>query len=178
MTESFKQIFVTRQTQLATTPERAAAKFRVSSRSGKGLRCKVNVRGFSVHVDEAEGIGGNDEAPNPVEYALAALAACQATTYRLYADALGIDIRDVHITLEGDVDLRGLFSSAPGVRPGFQSIKGSVVIDSPASDEDLEQLKRVVDAHCPVLDLFVNRTPIVMETKRKSEMRWAETLTQ
>jgi uncharacterized OsmC-like protein len=170
MVESFKPIFVTRQAQLASAPERAAAKYLVSSRSGRGLRCKVNVRGFSVHVDEAEGMGGNDEAPNPVEYALAALASCQATTYRLYADALGIPLRDISVTLEGELDLRGLFSAAPGVRPGFQSIRGTVVFDSLASDEDLEQLKRVVDAHCPVLDLFTNRTPIVMETRRKTQL--------
>lgn len=169
MVDSFKQIFVARQAQLATAPDRAAARYRVTSRSGKGLHSKVNVRGFSVHVDEAEGIGGNDEAPNPVEYALAALASCQATTYRLYADALGIPVRDVCVTLEGELDLRGLFSAAPGVRPGFQHITGTVVFDSTASDEDLEQLKRIVDAHCPVLDLFSNRTPIVMATRRKAE---------
>ena len=168
MVNSFKQIFVTRQSQLARAPERAAAKFQVTGRSAKGLHSKVNVRGFSVHVDEAEGIGGNDEAPNPVEYALAALAACQATTYRLYADALGIPVRDVSVTLEGEVDLRGLFSAAPGVRPGFQGIKGTVVFDSSASDEELEQLKRIVDAHCPVLDLFTNRTPVIMDTRRRA----------
>jgi len=35
-----------------------------------------------------------------------------------------------------------------------------VRFDSPASAEDLEQLKSVVDAHCPVLDLFNNATPV------------------
>lgn len=32
--------------------------------------------------------------------------------------------------------------------------------NSSASKEDLAHLKAVVDAHCPVLDLFSNATPV------------------
>ena len=50
--------------------------------------------------------------------------------------------------------------AAEGVRPGFRSITGKVRFDSAAPEADLERLKRVVDAHCPVLDLFNNATPV------------------
>ena len=62
--------------------------------------------------------------------------------------------------LEGDLDLRGFFSVSKGVRPGFTQIRGEVRFDSPASEEELSRLKREVDAHCPVLDLFLNPTPV------------------
>ncbi len=32
--------------------------------------------------------------------------------------------------------------------------------DSTASTQELARLKEVVDAHCPVLDLFSNATPV------------------
>ena len=104
--------------------------------------------------------GGTDKAPNPVEYALAALAACQEITYHMHAAALGIPINEVSVTLEGKLDLRGFFSVAPHPRPGFTEIVGSVRIDSPASADQLKHLKEVVDAHCPVLDLLRNATPV------------------
>jgi uncharacterized OsmC-like protein len=120
----------------------------------------VSIREFSVDVDEPPALGGNDKAPNPVEYALAALATCQEITYRLHADALGIPLDDVSVRLEGEIDLRGFFGAASSVRPGFQRVTGSVSFDSTASADDLARLKRVVDAHCPVLDLFSNATPV------------------
>ncbi len=63
-------------------------------------------------------------------------------------------------SLAGELDLRGFFGAADGVRPGFRRITGEVRFDSSASKEELARLKAVVDAHCPVLDLFSNATPV------------------
>lgn len=101
-----------------------------------------------------------DKAPNPVEYALAALATYQEIPYRSHADALGIPLRDVSVSLEGELDLRGFFGATEGVRPGFHQINGVVRFDSSASKEELAHLKAVVDAHYPVLDQFSNATPV------------------
>jgi len=69
-------------------------------------------------------------------------------------------LRGQVIGYEGELDLRGFFGAAEGIRPGFLSIEGSVSFDSPAPAEDLQRLKSVVDAHCPMLDLFNNATPV------------------
>jgi uncharacterized OsmC-like protein len=145
---------------LAGEGAQATAQFSVASEGKDGLHRSVSIRGFSVEVDEPPALGGKDKAPNPVEYALAALATCQEITYRLHADALGIPLNDVSVRLEGELDLRGFFGAASGVRPGFSRITGSVRFDSTASETELERLKQVVDAHCPVLDLFRNATPV------------------
>jgi uncharacterized OsmC-like protein len=73
---------------------------------------------------------------------------------------LGIPLKDVSVQLEGELDLRGFFGAAEGVRPGFLNITGTVTFDSEAPAEELQHLKSVVDAHCPVLDLFNNATPV------------------
>lgn len=157
---AFSKLFTDTRSALAAEGAETSALFSVASQGKEGLNRAVSIRGFSVEVDEPPALGGNDKAPNPVEYALAALATCQEITYRLHADALGIPLNDVSVKLEGELDLRGFFGAANGVRPGFQRITGSVSFDSTASADDLARLKQVVDAHCPVLDLFSNATPV------------------
>ena len=76
---------------------------------------------------------------------------------------MGFPLTDVSVKLEGTIDLRGFFAAAVDVRPGFREVRGTVRFDSPASEDDLRRLKKVVDAHCPVLDLFRNPTPITLE---------------
>lgn len=156
----FAQLFSATRSALAGAEAQPEVRFTVASQGKEGLHREVNIRDFSVEVDEPPALGGKDRAPNPMEYALAALATCQEITYRLHADALGIPLTDVSVELAGDLDLRGFFGATPGVRPGFQRITGSVKFDSPASAEELQRLKEVVDAHCPVLDLFRNATPV------------------
>ena len=157
---TFSKLFSDTRSALASEDAQATVRFCVASRGRNGLHRTVSIREFSVDVDEPPALGGNDKAPNPVEYALAALATCQEITYRLHADALGIPLDDVSVRLEGEIDLRGFFGAASSVRPGFQRVTGSVSFDSTASADGLARLKRVVDAHCPVLDLFSNATPV------------------
>ena len=159
----FAQMFNATRSALAGEGAQTIVRFNAASRGKEGLYRQVKIRDFAVEVDEPPALGGTDRAPNPAEYALAALATCQEITYRLHADALGIPLKDVSVQLEGELDLRGFFGAAKGVRPGFLNIKGTVSFDSEAPPEDLERLKSVVDAHCPVLDLFNNATPVKIE---------------
>jgi uncharacterized OsmC-like protein len=149
---------------LAAAPAAAAnVTFRVASRQSAGLRSDARIRQFEVGVDEPPALGGTDTAPNPVEYALLALATCQEITYRLHADHLGIPLDGVAVSLEGDLDLRGFFGVDHSVRPGFTAIRGTVTLESPAPESELQRLKDHVDAHCPVLDLLSNPTPLALE---------------
>lgn len=156
----FAQLVNDTRSALASDGAQTIVRFNVASMGRDGLHRQVKIRNFAVDVDEPTTLGGSDKAPNPVEYALAALATCQEITYRLHADALGIPVRDVSVQLEGELDLRGFFGAAKNVRPGFLRVTGSVSFDSSASKEDLARLKAVVDAHCPVLDIFNNATPV------------------
>jgi uncharacterized OsmC-like protein len=156
----YAQLFHATRAVLQGAPDQASARFSVSSRGKGGLHREVRVRDFSLTVDEPPVLGGTDKGPNPVEYALAALATCQEITYRLHADAMGIPVNEVSVTLEGELDLRGFFAAAEGVRPGFLWIEGKVSFDSPATPEELARLKQAVDEHCPVLDLLRNPTPV------------------
>lgn len=177
MSTDLNQIFSQHQSALSEHPEQGLFTFKAESRGQDGLHRRVSIRDFTVDVDEPPLLGGTDRAANPVEYALAALATCQEITYRLHAAALGIDLTEVSVKLQGDIDLRGFFRAADGVRPGFKEIRGSVRFDSSASPEELKRLKEIVDAHCPVLDLFRNPTPVKLEVAEVARERAASQAT-
>jgi len=96
-----------------------------------------------------------------VEYALGALISCQVVVFRLYAQALGLTIDDLNITAEGDLDVRKIFGIDESVRAGFSGVRVNVEITGPNTAEEYENLRQIVDAHCPVLDIFANQVPTV-----------------
>jgi len=123
---------------------------------------EVDVRtgAHAFKVDEPPVLGGADAAANPVQYALASLGSCQAITYRLWAEQLGIAFDTLTVRVEGDLDLRGFFGVDDTVRPGFSAVRIEVTVTGPESPGRYQELAVVVDEHCPVLDLFQNPVPV------------------
>ncbi len=120
----------------------------------------VTLGQYHVHVDEPPALGGDNTAPNPVEYYLAGLLSCQVVTYRFWAQRLGIQVDSLSARAEGDLDVRGFFGLDDAVRPGFTQVRVIVDVAGPESRERYEQLQAAVDAHCPVLDLTSAPTPV------------------
>jgi uncharacterized OsmC-like protein len=161
MSDSLKTIITNTQSQFQADPKTAQAKFASSSALQHGLCSEARMREHRLIVDEPESLGGTDAGPNPVELILAALGTCQEITYRAYATALGIPLERVSVELEGDIDLRGFFGVDDTVRPGYQKISGTVTLESSAGEEQLQQLRAAVNAHCPVLDIVSQ--PVTVE---------------
>lgn len=160
MSAKLKQLISDTQSAFRTDPGAAKATFNSSSRLTEGFRSEVSIRQHRLAADEPPALGGADSGPNPVELILAALGTCQEITYRAYATALGIPLDSVSVDLSGDIDLRGFFAVDDSVRSGYQNIRGTVNIESSASEADLQKLRAAVDAHCPVLDILTNKVPV------------------
>jgi hypothetical protein len=79
---------------------------------------------------------------------------------RLYAQALGIHVDEIDITEEDDLDARRLFGLNEDVRMGFTDVRLAITITGPEIGERYEELRNFVDAHCPLLDLLLNPTPV------------------
>jgi uncharacterized OsmC-like protein len=146
-------------------PANAAALFRASGSSTSTVATAARAGRHDFIVDEPPSLGGEDAGPTPVEYALGSLIGCQVVVYRFWAERLGIALDDVSITAEGDLDVRGFFGLAEGVRSGFTQIRFDVTLTGPETPERYEELRAAVDSHCPVLDLFTNPTPVVSTLK-------------
>lgn len=155
------------QDNLKKNPSNARVKFQSSSALIEGFNSRATLRQHSIEVDEPEALGGTDRGPNPVELILAALGTCQEITYKAFATVLGIPVESISVELEGDLDLHGFLALKEGVRPGYQSIRGQVRIQSDADAESLEKLRTLVNAHCPVLDIVTNPVPLDLELVRE-----------
>jgi uncharacterized OsmC-like protein len=145
---------------VAQNPGAAQVVFTSTGTSAGTVATDVRSRQHAWVVDEPASLGGDDSATNPVEYALGAFIGCQVVTYRFWAARLGIRLDDVRIAAEGDLDVRGFFGLADDVRAGFTDIRLAVTLVGPESAERYAELQAAVDAHCPVLDLFANPTPV------------------
>jgi uncharacterized OsmC-like protein len=111
---------------------------------------------FTLDSDEPPVLLGSNKAPCPVELVLHALAACLTSTLVYQAAANGIELEAVESTLEGDIDIQGLFELEEGVRPGYQNITVNFRVKSNASAEQLQQLTML----SPVLDIISNSVPV------------------
>ena len=168
MATQYKTVFEEMQKVLPAHPSASHVQFTARTEQVEGLHSHVRIRQFHLDVDEPPALAGQDHGPNPVEMILAALGSCQEITYRFYADKLGISLRGISVEVKGDLDLRGFFAVDPATRPGFGAVHATVTIDSPASDEELQKLRAMVDAHCPVLDILSQPTPVTLDLARGS----------
>ncbi|MDT7723950.1 MAG: hypothetical protein QOI21_526 [Actinomycetota bacterium] len=164
---SLTDVIAGTRTALDTDPRKAAVQFSVANAlvPGTATVVDVRVRDHRFTVDEPPTLGGTDTAANPVEVALAALGSCQVITYQFWAAKLGIQLDSVQVTVVGDLDLHGFFGFSANTRPGFGGVRVEVELSGPDGAERYEELKREVDEHCPVLDLFRNETPVKTSIK-------------
>ena len=124
----------------------------IESKNQGGFQTKILIRDHEIISDQPFGFNGQNKGPKPSELILAALAACQETTYRIFAEDMGIHIGEISVQLKGTQDLRGFMALDDEVPAGFINIEGKIFSQSDASEEDLELLRQRVDQHCPVLD--------------------------
>jgi len=157
---SLKTLIDENQRTIAADPIKAKAVFSVHGDLVGLTEVDLHARSHTVKVDEPPPLGGDDLGANPVEHALIALASCQAITYRFWAAKLGIELEGLEIAAEGDLDVRGFFGFDDYVRAGFTAVRLEITPTGPETAERYQELADAVDAHCPVLDLFMNPTTV------------------
>lgn len=140
--------------------ESAHLTYTVTGRGEGAVATAIRAGRHEFAVDEPAALAGDDIAASPVEVALGALISCQVVVYRLYAHALGVQVDDIDVTADGDLDAARLFGKDESVRAGFGDVRLLVRLTGPETAERYEELRAAVDAHCPVLDLFRNPTPV------------------
>jgi uncharacterized OsmC-like protein len=146
--------------RIAADAANAKLTYRVSGEGEGSVASVIRAGKHSFFVDEPSALAGDDIAASPVEVALGALISCQIVVYRLYAQALGIQVDDISVKAEADLDARRLFGIDETVRAGFTDVRLAITIAGPETDARYQELREAVDAHCPVLDIFQNPTPV------------------
>ncbi len=121
---------------------------------------------FVLDADEPPVLLGNDLGPNPVEYALTALAACVTTSIVYHAAAKGVAIRSMESRLEGDIDLQGFLGLRDDVPRGYKEIRMHVKIDADAPPEKLEEIVLLGPTYSPVFDTITRAVPVKVQMEK------------
>ncbi len=160
------------QARLKAQPEKAMVSITAASRvvDGEGWRSEIKVRDHTLAGDLPANFAGTDRGPKPTEFVLVGLAFCHEVTYRVVAESLGIPLDSVSVTVTAVSDARGFIGLDDRVRPGFLEVRGTVTLDTPASDADVERMRQMVEKHCPVLDALRAPVPVTMDVVHA---RWA-----
>ncbi len=113
----------------------------------------LEVGGHQLRSDEEREKGGEDSGASPHELLLAALGSCTAMTLKVYAERKGWPLRDVHVSVNGELT------------------PGGLVIDRQlefTGELDAEQRQRLIEiaGKCPVHKTLVGDIAINTAEKR------------
>jgi uncharacterized OsmC-like protein len=146
--------------QYRTQPESAIITLKAQGKIGEGISCKVQTGAALVEAGLHPATGGEGLLACSGDLLLEALVACAGVTLRAVATAIGIDIKDGTIKAEGELDFRGTLGVSKEVPVGFKTIRLHFTIDSNASAEQLEALKKLTERYCVVYQTLVKGVKI------------------
>ncbi len=134
--------------------------FAVSAQAETATKTRIETRDFSFVIDEPPALGGEDAAPNPVEYLAGAWAGCLNVVAHVVAEEHGIEIDDLEIDVSGEIDPRKFLGETDSIRAGYQALEAEIAVETAATDRKLDDWIAAVEARCPVLDNLANTTPV------------------
>jgi uncharacterized OsmC-like protein len=90
---------------------------------------------------------------------LEALVACAGVTLKAVATAIGIELSSARVRAEGDLDFRGTLGVDREAPVGFCDIRLIFELSSEASQEQLDQLLKLTERYCVVLQTLRSGPP-------------------
>ncbi|MDP1569188.1 MAG: OsmC family protein [Vicinamibacterales bacterium] len=120
----------------------------------------VHRKAFTYDADHPPVLVGADQGPTPVEFLLSALGACIMAGIGNIAAVRGVTLTEVVATLEGDIDLLGIFGLSDTVRNGYQGIRATFAIKGDAPAEKLREIVAQARARSAVFDVLTNGVPV------------------
>lgn len=149
----------------------ADLKFSLKGQNENPTKFVARTRQFKLTIDEPEGLGGTDQAANPVEFLLAAYAGCLNVMGHIIAKELGFTLNSLSIELDGDLNPSKVFGQATTDRAGYKEIRVNIIPDSDADEDTLKKWLETIESRCPVNDNLINPTPVkiaIQKQKRKA----------
>ncbi len=136
-------------------PSKGVVEFRVKTEWQGQTRSEASVesytlggerveRPFKFTIDEPFELLGENTAPNPQEYLMAALNACVTVGYVAGAAVKGITLEKLEIETHGELDLRGFLGIDPTVKPGYDTVHYTVRIKGNGTPEQFQEIHETV----------------------------------
>ncbi len=128
-----------------------------SALAGDG-RAIATARGLHAVVDSPPPLGGPNEAMNPVDLLLSALATCGTFVCETAARERGWPLTQARVDVEADFDPRGV-KGEEGISPAMQEFRVALVLDGVDRDQ-AEALAGEFRRRCPVFTTLEKAAPI------------------
>ena len=110
---------------------------------------QLNYEGHRIHTDEPPARGGSDIGPPPFDSFVAMLTGCSHVILGIIAEELGVRIDDMKISLDTELDIRGIQGVEEIAKP-IERIDLRLDFATDASDDQLAVMKATLQKRCPV----------------------------
>ena len=132
-----------------------------------GLTTSVDVWSGRTRAGLHPATGGHDDDACSGDMLLEALLACAGVTMRSVATSMGLTIRRADLHAEAEFDVRGTLGVDREVPVGMTDIAVTAVLDTDATDEDLQRLARSTERYC-VVGQSLAATPTITVRRSRS----------
>jgi len=146
-------------------PDSALITLEAEGTLDEGISCSVNTGQALVRAGLHPGTGGDGSLACSGDMLLQALSACAGVTMRSVATSMEIEVSGT-IHAEGDLDWRGTLAVDKEAPVGFREIRMRFDLESDASDEQLETLRRLTERYCVVLQTLASSPTLSVSLQR------------
>ncbi len=125
-----------------------------------GIACKVATGRALVTAGLHPATGGSGLEACSGDMLLEALVACAGVTLKAVATAIGVELTSARLRAEGDLDFRGTLGVDREAPVGFRDIRLTFDVVSDATREQLDQLLKLTERYCVVLQTLRSAPPV------------------
>lgn len=161
--EELKNIQAPIKDKYREVPDAAMITLKAQGKIGDGISCKVETGRAMSEAGLHPATGGNGMLACSGDMLLEALVACAGVTLSAVSTALGIEIKDGIVKAEGDLDFRGTLGVSKEVPVGFQVIRLSFLLETDATDEQIQTLAKLTERYCVVYQTLTKG--VLVETR-------------
>ena len=131
-------------------PDVAIITLKAQGKVGEGISCKVETGKTIVEAGLHKATGGTGMLACSGDLLLEALVACAGVTLTAVATAIAVNIKEGTVKAEGDLDFRGTLGVSKEAPVGFKNIRISFILDTDASEEQMQSLAKLTERYCVV----------------------------
>lgn len=131
-------------------PDVAIITLKAQGKVGEGISCKVETGKTIVEAGLHKATGGTGMLACSGDLLLEALVACAGVTLAAVATAIAVNIKEGTVKAEGDLDFRGTLGVSKEAPVGFKNIRISFILDTDASEEQMQSLAKLTERYCVV----------------------------
>jgi uncharacterized OsmC-like protein len=117
----------------------------------EGVNCRIDTGKGLIEAGLHPAAGGTGLEACSGNMLLQAIAACAGVTLQAVATAIGLELADATVRVEGEVDFRGTLGVSKEAPVGFRAIRVMFDLRTQAPDEQVAKLVELAERYCVVL---------------------------